>query len=469
MHISTKFVVSLLVAATATSAKLLHVYPGDMEARDLHEPAYEHMGRRHMALSRRASATNAAEYAAITDTAQECTPYGNNEVTQMQNAKDFPTASQIASIVSGDDTANSVWSDIQKSGIIPSNVNVKPQQGADNMGIDLSSYDTANDPDCWWSAKQCKQPKHSNLVPDLFECPEPDTWGLTFDDGPNCTHNAFYNFLSQNKLKATMFFIGSNVVNWPLQAQRAIVDGHDVCVHTWSHRYMTTLTNDQVFAELYYTAKVIKQITGVTPTCWRPPYGDTDDRVRSIAYGLGLRTILWEEDTDDWNIMPAGSMATSQIDQNYEDIISKSGSESPIVLTHEINQQTMDEFQKMYPKLKNAYKNVVPLTACQNVSQPYPDSNIQYPGYTDFVAGKVNASNLPTGTSIAANQSATYSPTALNNTKVGYGHPSSSSSSSGSGSSSKKDSTSHATSLSSIQAAVMALGGAVAFGSVNFM
>ena len=32
------------------------------------------------------------------------------------------------------------------------------------------------------------------------------------------------------------FYIGSNVFDWPLQALRAVDDGHQICVHTWSHR-----------------------------------------------------------------------------------------------------------------------------------------------------------------------------------------------------------------------------------------
>ena len=53
--------------------------------------------------------------------------------------------------------------------------------------------------------------------------------GYAFDDGPNCTHNIFYNYLESQNQKATMFFIGSNVLDWPLEAQRAVVDGHEVC------------------------------------------------------------------------------------------------------------------------------------------------------------------------------------------------------------------------------------------------
>ena len=57
--------------------------------------------------------------------------------------------------------------------------------------------------------------------------------GFAFDDGPSCTHNMFYNYLSSQQPKATMFYIGSNVLDWPLEAQRAIADGHEVCAREW--------------------------------------------------------------------------------------------------------------------------------------------------------------------------------------------------------------------------------------------
>jgi peptidoglycan/xylan/chitin deacetylase (PgdA/CDA1 family) len=62
-------------------------------------------------------------------------------------------------------------------------------------------------------------------------------------------------------------------------------------------RYMTSFSSEDAFAELYYTREVIKEILGVTPTCWRPPYGDVDNRIRLIAAGLNLTTIVWSDDT----------------------------------------------------------------------------------------------------------------------------------------------------------------------------
>lgn len=34
-----------------------------------------------------------------------------------------------------------------------------------------------------------------------------------------------------------MFYIGSNVMDWPLEAQRALADGHEICVRKSLHAY----------------------------------------------------------------------------------------------------------------------------------------------------------------------------------------------------------------------------------------
>lgn len=45
--------------------------------------------------------------------------------------------------------------------------------------------------------------------------------------------------------------------------------------------------------------KVIKDVTGVTPNTFRPPYGDIDDRVRAIAAQMGLTPIIWTSVTQN--------------------------------------------------------------------------------------------------------------------------------------------------------------------------
>nr|CAG8477313.1 145_t:CDS:2 [Entrophospora candida] len=63
---------------------------------------------------------------------------------------------------------------------------------------------------------------------------------------------------------------------------------------------LTTQTNEEIIAEIKWTEQIIKQVTGATPIFMRPPYGDIDDRVRSVLTLLGYKVVIWDLDTDDW-------------------------------------------------------------------------------------------------------------------------------------------------------------------------
>ncbi|KAG1748053.1 carbohydrate esterase family 4 protein [Suillus lakei] len=348
--------------------------------------------------------------AQITDPNQECTVYYYEPVSAAMAAGQFPPIWPLtpATILTSDTDAQAKYQSIQSQ--IP-NIQPKGTQPGSFTG-DFSNFTPtypSSDPDCWWTYDQCTTPKLAGLPPDLAVVPEPDTLGYGFDDGPNCTHNVFYNFLSQNNQKATMFYIGSNVMDWPLEAQRALADGHEICVHTWSHKYMTALTNDEVFAEFYYSTssdimEAIKLVAGVTPTCWRPPFGDVDDRVRAIAHALGLRTIIWKYDSNDWRAGTA-NITSADVDQNYNDLITRAqngtfATAGTIMLTHELNNFTMSEAVKFYAQLKAAFKYIVPMGVATNQTQPYVETGYSLPSFEQYISGTTTISSsipLPSG------------------------------------------------------------------------
>jgi hypothetical protein len=125
--------------------------------------------------------------------------------------------------------------------------NATPNKADKDGNLVLGNYDENKDPYCSWSYTNCVKPKVGYLPEDIYYCPEAGVWGLNYDDGPynpsddDKELNAYaepvlYNFLAaNNNQKATLFYIGSNVVTYPAAAQRAIGAGHVVCVHTWSH------------------------------------------------------------------------------------------------------------------------------------------------------------------------------------------------------------------------------------------
>lgn len=72
----------------------------------------------------------------------------------------------------------------------------------------------------------------------------------------------------------------------------------DIAVHTWTHPYMTTLDNLGVLGQLGWTMEIIHNSTGGRlPKYWRPPFGDSDNRVNAIAREVfGLTTVIWNQE-----------------------------------------------------------------------------------------------------------------------------------------------------------------------------
>jgi peptidoglycan/xylan/chitin deacetylase (PgdA/CDA1 family) len=196
---------------------------------------------------------------------------------------------------------------------------------------------------CWWTCGLCTRPT------DITTCPDKLTWGVSFDDGPSPDTPRLLDYLSSVNLISTFFIVGSRALSRQNILQAEYMLGHQLSVHTWSHPSLTTLTNEQVIAELGWTAKIIKDVTGVTPNTFRPPYGDIDDRVRAIGLAMGFTPVIWTSyngvsfDTNDWHVA-AGTVSASGVLAAFENILSDATQLSTgfIVLAHDLYQQSVD-------------------------------------------------------------------------------------------------------------------------------
>ncbi|KAG8932484.1 chitin deacetylase [Tulasnella sp. 418] len=196
---------------------------------------------------------------------------------------------------------------------------------------------------CWWTCHRCSGPG------DVETCPAKMTWGLTFDDGPSPETPKLLNYLNKKGQKATFYLIGSNVMAHPEMVQAEYISGHELSIHSWSHTPLTTLTNEQIVAELGWTRKVIKDVTGLSPATMRPPQGDMDSRVRAISLAMGLTPVLWTEDatgsfdTFDWHIS-AGMTTGQQAWDDFQKILATAESRQNgfITLQHDLHPETVN-------------------------------------------------------------------------------------------------------------------------------
>ncbi|MEU8632901.1 polysaccharide deacetylase family protein [Amycolatopsis sp. NPDC048633] len=126
--------------------------------------------------------------------------------------------------------------------------------------------------------------------------------GLTFDDGPSNAHTpALLNALRQNGLRATMFNEGQYAAAYPAQVRAQVSAGMWVGNHSYTHPHLTQQSQSQMDSEISRTQQAISAAGGGTPKLFRPPYGETNGTLQAVEAKYGLRQIIWDVDSQDWN------------------------------------------------------------------------------------------------------------------------------------------------------------------------
>ncbi|MDQ1106398.1 polysaccharide deacetylase family protein [Nocardioides zeae] len=130
------------------------------------------------------------------------------------------------------------------------------------------------------------------------DCAVQQCVALTFDDGPGAGTPALLDALGTLDAPATFFVLGQQVATYPGVTAAIAAAGHELGVHTWDHRNLTRLPLTEVDRELARTVTVVEDVVDQTPTLFRPPYGATDERVRTRADAAGLSEVLPTVDPD---------------------------------------------------------------------------------------------------------------------------------------------------------------------------
>lgn len=143
---------------------------------------------------------------------------------------------------------------------------------------------------------------------------------LTFDDGPSGQPpaRAFTRLLARYHVPATFFEIGDQISTYDASgaAERAMLANGDLIGdHTWTHPVMTGLSPAKQRAQLVQTAHAIRRQTGFTPCLWRPPYGAVNSKLVSLARSLGMLTIMWDVDPQDWALTGSSTIAARVLSQ----------------------------------------------------------------------------------------------------------------------------------------------------------
>lgn len=165
---------------------------------------------------------------------------------------------------------------------------------------------------------------------------------LTFDDGPSEAYTSrIVDKLEAYDARATFFVLGSRIQGKSIQKllKRSVKNGNEIASHTYDHKNLASLGQEQIKWEETKTKQQIENGCGVSPVLLRPPYGSYSTTVKQ---NITVPMILWSIDTRDWQ--------TRNTEKTVQAVMQQV-SDGDIILMHDIYDSTASAAEQLIPKL----------------------------------------------------------------------------------------------------------------------
>ncbi|MEL7647342.1 MAG: polysaccharide deacetylase family protein [Sedimentibacter sp.] len=162
---------------------------------------------------------------------------------------------------------------------------------------------------------------------------------LTYDDGPSKYTLEILNLLKENNSAATFFVLGSQVEKYEEAVIQIIEDGYQIGNHSYDHKRLTALNDEELYDEINKTDKLIYESALYRTSVMRPPYGSTSE---ALSEKIQKPIIKWSIDTRDWESRNAEAIT---------EIILKNVKDGDIILMHDLYESSLEASKVVIPEL----------------------------------------------------------------------------------------------------------------------
>ncbi|GAA0417828.1 bi-functional transferase/deacetylase [Actinoplanes capillaceus] len=180
------------------------------------------------------------------------------------------------------------------------------------------------------------------------------TIALTFDDGPDPVWTPkILEVLREQDAHATFFVVGAQVARHPELTKHIVDGGHELGLHTFTHRNMQKLAPWRRELELSQNQVAIARAAGVHTNLARFPYSSMNPAIDRAnwelvqeAGALGYLVVVNDRDSRDWERPGIGEIIANS---------TPADGESAIVLFHDAGgerSQTVAALREFIPRMK---------------------------------------------------------------------------------------------------------------------
>jgi peptidoglycan/xylan/chitin deacetylase (PgdA/CDA1 family) len=170
---------------------------------------------------------------------------------------------------------------------------------------------------------------------------------LTFDDGPHPEVTpAVLDWLAAHHARAVFFLVGRRIARAPWLLPRILREGHLIGNHSYGHANGRQPGPRAYYRDLDHCQSLIEEHTGARPTLFRPPGGRLSPVSVLVPRLLGLRTMKWSLDTDDW------CCRTPEAAQRAAQRVAANVKARDIVLCHDDNPSVLSILAALPPVIR---------------------------------------------------------------------------------------------------------------------
>ncbi len=161
--------------------------------------------------------------------------------------------------------------------------------------------------------------------------------------------------LEKHDVKVTFFMTGGWIESYPDDVKAIAAAGHDLGNHSENHKQMSTLSAEECREELLAPHKKVKELTGKDMILFRPPYGDYDDTLITVARENGYYPIQWDVDSLDWKDYDAATIIRRVTEHEHL-------GNGSIILCHNGAKHTAEALDELITTLQKKGYQLVPIS-----------------------------------------------------------------------------------------------------------
>lgn len=161
------------------------------------------------------------------------------------------------------------------------------------------------------------------------------------------------NILDRYDVKTTFFLVGFWAEKHPDLVAELVRRGHEIGNHSATHPHMASLSEGQIREELRRCSELVKSITGLPTTLFRPPYGEYNDSVVRISREEGYECVQWNVDSLDWKNLGTENMVRQ---------CTKSVNPGDIVLFHNDSKYILEALPRILEYYTQAGYKIIPVS-----------------------------------------------------------------------------------------------------------